>query len=252
VRLGLLALVASAGACQPLMTMRAPGLVLPVRRLAVMAPSVQIDEDTVSGSVYRPDWTAAGRRNVEQALRVWAADSGARYFDATDMVDINLPYEQFRKWSQETMLGIALRSEGHAFHERKSVTDWRFPRNLGSWQVRLEADYVLTVLFLDGHMSGGMAALTVLGAMAGGYMEFRQVGMACLVRLADGTVVWCERRFDQSGDLRMPPRAHAALKPLVQSVLRTDREIQWTLLPAAPKPPASPEPAPPPAGVSTP
>lgn len=243
--LGLAFLLASAG-CIHAIAMRAPGQPLPVQRMAVMASMVHIYEAGVSRDERKADWSERGRLNVDQALRVWSGASGARFFDARDMEDIPLPYGDYRRWSLDSMIEIANRLDGRGAGDRKSVTDWRFPRSLGSWQLRLEADYVLSVLFLDATMSGGMAALAVLGALGGGSVQINQLAMACLVRLSDGQVVWCDR-LSSFGDIRAPSSAQSALRRLVQPVLHTDRVVP----PLPPRPrPATPPPAP--AGVSAP
>ena len=106
-------LIATTGACASPLVMRAPGQPLPpVGRLAVMASNVEIYERGALTTEMRADWTAAGRLHVDEALRVWAAASGAQFFDDRDMVDIPLTYEQFRLSSDLALTQIAMRVEG--------------------------------------------------------------------------------------------------------------------------------------------
>jgi hypothetical protein len=66
------------------------------------------------------------------------------------------------------------------------------------------ADYALFTYIRDSYTSGGRAALRVLGFLAGGgdIGGGMQVGVATLVDLRTGKVVWFNLMERQTGDLR--------------------------------------------------
>jgi hypothetical protein len=206
-------LAALEGACTQPLLMRAPDLGTPLARLAVMPPSVVIYEMGVTETKPRPEWTSSGWANVDDSLRGWAQARGLKSFDASSMVDIPLPLATFQSWSERALLEIANRVEGRGYRQRTSVTEWHFPGNLHSWKIRLESDYVLMVLFRDAHVTGGVIALNMFSTVQ---TWAQQMGVACVIRLEDGRIVWCERRVDRYGDLRVRRSARSAVEQLVQ------------------------------------
>jgi hypothetical protein len=65
-------------------------------------------------------------------------------------------------------------------------------------------------------MSGGQVAMNVLAAGGGGVMlSGRQVGMACVVQLTSGAIVWCQKHTDGYGELRTSTPARVAVYDLL-------------------------------------
>jgi hypothetical protein len=104
-------------------------------------------------------------------------------------------------------LEIAAQKDGHRDFGRHSVGDWRFHGDLAPLADALQADTALTVLVRDTQLSAGRA-------MMGG-VYWRQIGVACLLSLHDGRMLWCDAKIDAWGDLQKPAVAEAAVRQLL-------------------------------------
>jgi hypothetical protein len=79
-----------------------------------------------------------------------------------------------------------------------------------------DADYALFVYFRDSFASGGRVALIFFGALMGvGIPGGQQIGFASLVDLRSGDVIWFNRLFKETGDLRKPDSAFQGTKSLL-------------------------------------
>jgi hypothetical protein len=112
---------------------------------------------------------------------------------------------------------------GQELPSKRGRFDWGLGDAVGPLRGEPDAaEYALFVEFIEGHSSGGRAALNVVGAVLGGRIIYgRQTGVASLVNLATGDVVWFSRRVvDGSGDLRTVEGARAAVKELLEALIR--------------------------------
>jgi len=86
-------------------------------------------------------------------------------------------------------------------------------------QDNAEADYALFVEFIEGHSSGGRVAVNVAAAVLGGpIITGAQTGVASLVDLRTGDVVWFHRNRETDGDLRTPGGARKAVGRLLKEL----------------------------------
>jgi len=82
-----------------------------------------------------------------------------------------------------------------------------------------DADYALFVEFIEGHSSGGRVAMNVAAAVLGGrIVHGMQTGIASLVDLRTGDVVWFHRNRESSGDLRTSDGARKAVGALLRAL----------------------------------
>jgi hypothetical protein len=114
--------------------------------------------------------------------------------------------------SMEEILGEL---DGRSNADHHSVGEWRFPFKLATWREALNADFALVVRFWDGFQSPGMVLLNMAAPVR---HTGKQTGIACVLDLRDGRVVWCDRTTSQYGDLRAPADAEKAVSRLLKSL----------------------------------
>lgn len=98
--------------------------------------------------------------------------------------------------------------------------DWTLGPGVSAMREATGADYALFTYIRDSYTSGGRVAMRVIGFLllggdiGGGY----QVGVASLVDLRTGQVVWHNLLFDQAGDLRDPAGARETADDLLRGL----------------------------------
>jgi hypothetical protein len=159
--------------------------------------------------------TDAMRSNVDDAVRAEAAARGIRFvtreLDGQDQATKSL-YGRLWRWSAKASLEIAAQATGHRDFGRHSVGDWRFPGNLVPLAAALQADTALSVFVRDTSETTGRR---ILSGLAGMYTYWKKIGVACLVSLHDGRMVWCETKVDAWFDLKDPNVASDAIGDLL-------------------------------------
>jgi len=126
------------------------------------------------------------KRNIDDSITYRVRRRGGRSFTAASIEE--LPHAQaFRGWAVDTLTEIVNERVTYSNAKHESVGDWRFPHRLSSWRSRLDADFVLITLFLDGHNTAGRAVAVAVG---GGSMAARRA-IGRVVHLQSSRVVWC-------------------------------------------------------------
>jgi hypothetical protein len=193
-------------ACAPAFSSRAAGVALVPRRIAVGPAVVSVFEfDRSGGLAQRADWTADAAQNIDAAIAARVAASGGRTFVAADVAHTDVPYGDFRRWSSGALQEIAGQLDGSRPSAHRAVTEWRFPQSLSTWHAALGADFVVAALFIDAY------EVVAPATPAAERYRANQTGIACVVDLSDGRIVWCERARDPFGDLRTPEGARDAV-----------------------------------------
>ncbi|AVP97633.1 hypothetical protein C7S18_10675 [Ahniella affigens] len=185
------------------------------KSVVLVEPSIQLYEMQASGLMEpRADWTRAARRDLPAAihdiLRARQAalkpeyrvppeldtDAQIRQVLALNEAVINTIYTH-------SYLHVPLPTRGVA---RKKALSWTLGPGVAAIRDATGADYMLNVIVRDSYTSGGRAALMIaaavlqLGILQGG----QQYGIATLVDLHTGDVVWFNVMSDSLGDLRDP------------------------------------------------
>ena len=93
-----------------------------------------------------------------------------------------------------------------------SIADWNLQLDYTPLRTGLGADYVLFVVLRDLRETDGKQ---LLDALVGKYTYFKQVGVACLVDLAQRRMTWCHAESDAWGDLRKADQAKRAVRELL-------------------------------------
>lgn len=195
--------------------------------VVLIEPDIELSEVGAGGmGEPRKEWTEAARRLYPQAARDALGRHGIGM--APDLV---LPADagpdnrlrQLTLLSQAVSMSILQysRSSGQGpLRNKHGKFDWSLGPGVQDLRQATGADYGLFTYIRDSYASGGrqamrVAGLLLLGGDIGGGM---QVGVASLVDLRTGQVVWHNLLVDQTGDLRNLAGARETADDLLKGV----------------------------------
>ncbi len=204
--------------CAPSLVMKPQGVRITTPRMAAMEANVEIRERDINGMyTLKSDWTELAKKNVDQAIESIGEANGVDVFDRSAIGQAEPPYGAFVNWIERSVSEISAQRRGLIDTGRRSVTEWRFHYGgLDEWQKTLDADFVLVVLFRDAHLTTGAAVANVFSMVR---VYPLQIGMACVVDLRDGRLVWCEDSVSTIGNLRLLSSAWLAVDSLLTPLL---------------------------------
>lgn len=191
----------------------------PTKRILLVPPDVELSELNTGGILEpRADWTDAAKGHIDKNIRAHFAKSGADVVNA----DLSSPREVQLAKLYDAVSGAILT---HLYNEplklpnKGDALDWTLGPGTGEMRDRYGADYALFVIVRDSYSSGGRQALQVFGALAGVALPGGvQVGVASLIDLRTGNIVWFNRLINRSGDLRTEAPAQRAVDQLLKDV----------------------------------
>ncbi len=179
--------------------------------VVLVEPDIELSEVMAGGmSEPRREWTSTARLLYPQAAREALARQGIGmqpdYILPADAGPDD-PRRQLTLLSQAVSMSILQysRSSGTGpLRNKHGRFDWSLGPGVSVLREATGADYALFTYIRDSYASGGrtamrVAGLLLLGGDIGGGM---QVGVASLVDLRTGQVVWHNLLVDQTGDLR--------------------------------------------------
>jgi hypothetical protein len=195
---------------------RVPDVPIAPARMVVMPVTVLAFElDASDERTLQEEATDAMRSNVDDAVRAEAAARGIRFvtreLDNQDQGTKSL-YGRLYRWTAKVSLEIAAQATGRRDFGRHSVGDWRFPGDLAPLAAALQAETALSVFVRDTSETTGRR---LMGGLGGVYTYWKKIGVACLVSLHDGRMVWCETKVDAWFDLKDPKVASDAIGELL-------------------------------------
>lgn len=188
--------------------------------IVIIEPDIELTQVSAGGlQEPRKEWSDAARRLYPQAARDLLQVRGAAPkpdYDVPDTLDPNSRQGQIIRLNQAVALSIAQYSQaGSALATKKDPQtgkprmDWTLGPGVSELREATGADYALFTYIRDSYASGGRTALRVFamvaGAAMGSYLDIgggTQVGVATIVDLRTGQVVWFNLMANQSGDLR--------------------------------------------------
>jgi hypothetical protein len=188
--------------------------------IVVIEPDIELTLVTAGGlQEPRKEWSEAARRLYPQAVQKIISDKGGSQkpdYDVPDNLDPNSRQGQIIRLNQAVAFSIAQYSiTGSVLATKKDpktgkpLLDWSLGEGVIELQQATGADYALFTYVRDSYSSGGRTALRVFamlaGAALGSYVDIgggAQIGVATLVDLRTGRVVWHNVMAKQSGDLR--------------------------------------------------
>jgi hypothetical protein len=192
-----------------------------------MPMDIQLSTIT-AGGLLKPEaeWTAQANKHVEKAVSEQMAQIGIHVLGPADVEKIELNADEKEKRIQLIKLHEAV---GRSILLHQYITQYKLPAKNDEFDSSLGpeakflkekygADYAFFVYLRDSYASGGRVALCILAAAFGAPISGgRQFGFASLVDLETGDVVWFNRLYRETGDLRTQEAASNSVKVLLSN-----------------------------------
>jgi hypothetical protein len=183
--------------------------------IAIVQPDIELSLVTAGGlQEPRKEWSDAARILYPAAVHALLDAKRTRTkpdFIVPDRLDPASRLGQILRLNQAVALSIAPYSQPYSALATKKdpatgkpLLDWTLGPGVSELRDATGADYALFTYIRDSYTSGGRAALRVVGALllGGDIGGGAQVGVATLVDLRSGKVVWFNLMARQTGDLR--------------------------------------------------
>lgn len=195
--------------------------------VVLVEADIELSELLVGGAVEpRKEWTQAARRLYPQAARDALQSQGiAMRPDFTLPADAG-PENRLRQLhllNQAVSLSILEYSRASGtggLRNKHGKFDWTLGPGVAELRQATGADYALFTYIRDSYTSSGRAAMRVVGfvLLGGDIGGGTQVGLASLVDLRSGQVVWHNLLLDETGDLRDTPGARETADDLLKGI----------------------------------
>ena len=194
-----------------------------VSRVMLLPPDVELSELSAGGLLTpKAAWTEAAEGHVDSALNAALAERKiaiVRYQPPADDDPLFRRFLQLEKLHEAVGQSILL----HKYFQQAALPtkgqdhlDWTLGPNVSLLAQDTGADHALFVYLRDSFSSEGRVAMMIFAALLGvGIQGGQQIGFASLVDLESGQVVWFNRLFSQTGDLREAESARAAVDKLL-------------------------------------
>lgn len=177
--------------------------------VVLVEPDIELSE-LLAGGVQEPRqaWSESARRHYPQAAREVLQTRGI-----TVKPDFDLPVDagpdnrlrQLYLLNQAVSLSILQHARaGSRLRNKHGRFDWTLGPGVADLRAATGADYALFTYLRDSYSSSGRVAMRVIGfvLLGGDVGGGTQVGLASLVDLRTGQVVWHNLLLDQTGDVR--------------------------------------------------
>jgi hypothetical protein len=193
--------------------------------VALIDPDIELSEVTTGGMQEpRRDWTEAARRLYPDAVRELLAARGTRML-ADYHPPVAMPssdrIRQLLLLHQAVATSILVHGQpGNELANKQDRFDWTLGPGAQLLQQATGADYGLFTYIRDSYTSSGRTAMRVVGALllAGDIGGGEQVGLATLVDLRTGRVVWFNLLQADAGDLRDAAGARDTVARLLKDI----------------------------------
>jgi hypothetical protein len=189
------------------------------KRIVFVPPDVQLSELTFGGVLEpRADWTDTAKGFIDKGLRAHFAKTNAEVVDAQLASAREVQLVKLYDAVGGAIL-THLYNDQLQLPNKGDALDWTLGPGAGELRDRYGADYALFVLLRDSYSSPGRQAAQVFGALLGvGISGGIQVGVASLVDLRTGNIVWFNRLISTTGDLRTEAPATTAVNQLLKDI----------------------------------
>jgi hypothetical protein len=193
--------------------------------VVLIEPDIELYE-VMAGGIQepRPAWTEAARAAYPAAVRALLTTHGTTLLPDFSVPPAVAPTDRMRQLlllNQAVASSIVLHSQPDAdLATKHGRLDWTLGPGVSVLRDATGADYALFTYIRDSYTGNGRAALRVVGALllAGDIGGGEQVGLASLVDLRTGQVVWFNLLHDENGDLRSMDGARATVVSLLKQV----------------------------------
>ena len=197
--------------------------------VVLIEPDIELSELGAGGMAEpRQEWTNTARLLYPQAAREVLARQGIGM-----VADYPLPADigpddrrrQLHLLSQAVSMSILRfsRAGPGSLRNKRGQFDWTLGPGVEVFREATGADYGLFTYVRDSYASGGRTAMRIAGLLllGGDIGGGTQVGIASLVDLRTGQVVWHNLLVDQTGDLRNLAGARETADDLLRGVRGT-------------------------------
>jgi hypothetical protein len=171
----------------------------------------------------RADWTEAAKQHIAKTLKRQLAQYDDKLLEYVEPQDPSIVQDHNQIIKLHGLVGstIMLHSLVPATTPPtvKNSFAWSLGEEVSSLREASGADYGLFIFIRDSYATAGRKALIVISAPFGiGISGGSQIGFATLVDLRDGNIVWFNRFFKQTGDLRTENAAYSAVQELIKDI----------------------------------
>ena len=182
--------------------------------VVVVEPDIELTEVTAGGMQEpRREWSEAARRLFPEAMGQVLVRGGQDRkpdFEVRDDLPPRSRLGQVIRLNEAVAMSIAVYTRrGSHLATKDRRLDWTLGPGVQELRDATGADYALFTYVRDSYASEGRNAMRVLGFLAGAAMGSvvdigggQQLGVATLVDLRTGQVVWFNLMANQTGDLR--------------------------------------------------
>ncbi|MDX2104227.1 MAG: hypothetical protein SF002_17010 [Alphaproteobacteria bacterium] len=188
-------------------------------RIVLLPPDVQLFELSAGGiSEPKEDWSASAREHMTAALRQVERERNLRLINREDD----------QSTEEQVQVARLFRATASTIAQHHYVPAEQLPTKQGRirWSIGSEAgllrreetaDYALMILLQDSFASAGRAAVIFLSAVLFGVQVEGgvQMGVAALVDLRTGEIVWYNRLARSAGDSRTAEGALETVRVLL-------------------------------------
>lgn len=181
--------------------------------VVLVEPDIELTLVT-AGGMHEPrrEWSDTARRLYPEAVGRLLGDSGTERKPDFPVAEVPAGSRigQLVRLNQAVAVSISVYSRPGSYLATKGrQLDWTLGPGVSELREATGADYALFTYIRDSYASEGRQAMRVLGFLAGAAMGSvvdigggQQVGVATLVDLRTGQVVWFNLIAKQTGDLR--------------------------------------------------
>jgi len=191
-------------------------------KVLLMPPDIELFEMTMAGILEpKADWTASAIKNVTEAIK-------QRLKAHRDKIVLyKEPAEESSAFKEHRQLIKLHEVVGGSILTHQYPGPWKLPTKADSFEWTLGqgtrklqgefgADYGLFVYMRDSYASAERVGLMIgMAALGVGIPLGQQNGFASLIDLKTGDVVWFNKMFSGSGDLRELPLAQDSVQNLL-------------------------------------
>jgi hypothetical protein len=197
----------------------APGSV----KIALLDPNIRVGEQS-TGGLFEPnaDWTQQARENLEREITRALGTLG----NEVVRVDLNTTPQGENLRRYNALFGAVASSvveyqffPGNRLPTKKQEKslEWTVGPGLRDVLALEGYDYVLLIRTSDAYGSGGRKALQIVGLLAGvSVTSGEHIGMAGLIDVKTGDLVWLNADLQMGGDPRTPDGATKRVSQLLE------------------------------------
>jgi len=192
---GVAALVLLTASCGSSLVMRVPDVKVEPLRLAALPSFVSsLRFDDAGHFAVADESSSDANARLDEALTCRLSAHGARFYPGPNLKGVKGAAE-LSLWGRRTLREIWRERVGNLETSHNRVDEYVFDDETGDLQTKLRADYLLLTSFTDSKRTDKPFMLS--GALAGAVWAARSERkdiIACVVRLRDGEIVWCNHQ----------------------------------------------------------